>query len=370
MQAPTLQGVVLAAGLSSRMGALKPLLPVGGLPAVVRSSRAFTDIGVEPLVVLGYQAARIGRVLDEAGVRHVTNHAYERGMYSSVVKGVGGAPGDVDYVAVLPVDLPLVRAETVGRLVRAAARRRPAVVYPRHGGRRGHPPLLAADVRAVVLGADAPGGLREVLARFEARALDVDVDDEGVTIDMDDRDGHALVDGLAHREEVPDAAVCRRLLTTHRTPAVVRGHCTAVAEVAGALGRALNQVGACLHLGLLDAAARLHDIARERPDHANAGATCLVAAGYPRVAAAVAHHMDAPEPLPSIPGEAEVLYLADKLVRDATVVPLERRLADTLEHLAGDAAACGAARRRFRAAMRVAAEVERLTGRPVDRLVA
>jgi len=65
-----------------------------------------------------------------------------------------------------------------------------------------------------------------------------------------------------------------------------------------------------------------------------------------------------------------VLYLADKLVRDATVVPLERRLADTLEHLAGDAAACGAARRRFRAAMRVAAEVERLTGRPVDRLVA
>ncbi|MBM3146845.1 MAG: NTP transferase domain-containing protein, partial [Actinobacteria bacterium] len=59
MQAPTLQGVVLAAGLSSRMGALKPLLPVGGLPAVVRSSRAFTDIGVEPLVVLGYQAARI-----------------------------------------------------------------------------------------------------------------------------------------------------------------------------------------------------------------------------------------------------------------------------------------------------------------------
>ncbi|MBM3146727.1 MAG: NTP transferase domain-containing protein, partial [Actinobacteria bacterium] len=153
----------------------------------------------------------------------VTNHAYERGMYSSVVKGVGGAPGDVDYVAVLPVDLPLVRAETVGRLVRAAARRRPAVVYPRHGGRRGHPPLLAADVRAVVLGADAPGGLREVLARFEARALDVDVDDEGVTIDMDDRDGHALVDGLAHREEVPDAAVCRRLLTTHRTPAVHGG---------------------------------------------------------------------------------------------------------------------------------------------------
>lgn len=370
MRPPTVHGVILAAGLSSRMRTLKPLLPVGGRPAVLRCAWAFLDIGVEPLVVIGHQAARVAGVLDGAGVGHVTNHAYERGMYSSVVAGVSGAPDGVDYVAVLPVDVPLVRAETIGRLARAAARERPAVVYPRHEGHRGHPPLLSGDVRAAVARSDVPGGLREALATFGTRALDVDVDDAGVTIDMDDRDGHTLVDDLARREEVPDAVECRRLLDSHRTPHPVMEHCATVAEVAGMLGRALNQAGARLHLGLLEAAALLHDVARDRPDHAGAGAACLAAAGYPRVAAVVAHHMDVPEPLPAIPGEAEVLYLADKLVRDATVVPLERRLAETLDHFAGDEAACRAARRRFRAAMLVAAEVEQLTGRPVDRFVA
>ena len=38
--------ILLAAGLSSRMGAFKPLLDVGGLPALTRSIRVFTGLGL------------------------------------------------------------------------------------------------------------------------------------------------------------------------------------------------------------------------------------------------------------------------------------------------------------------------------------
>lgn len=49
-QGSVLSGVVLAGGLSSRMGEPKPLLPVGDVPAVVRCAEVLADIGLEPIV--------------------------------------------------------------------------------------------------------------------------------------------------------------------------------------------------------------------------------------------------------------------------------------------------------------------------------
>lgn len=365
----SLAAIVLAAGRSSRMGRLKQLLPVGGLPAVLCCARTFSDIGVEPLVVLGFEAARVAEVLDGAGVAHVTNHEHERGMYSSVRVGMDALGSAADWVAVLPADVPLVRAETVGQVARSAVSGAAHVVYPAHRRERGHPPLLSPAVRGAVLAAEPVGGLREVLADFGGQALDVSVPDRGIFLDMDDPRDYERIVGIAAREGVPAPAECRRLRDEWQVSVAIQAHCDAVAGVAVKLGRTLTQAGAHLNVRLLEAAALLHDAARGRRHHAAAGAAWLDAYGWPRVAAVVAQHMDiCPDPGVA-PGEAEVLYLADKLVRQVTVVSLPRRLEESLERYAGDAAACSSARRRLQTAMRLADEVERLTGRPLDRLL-
>lgn len=364
-----LSGVILAGGLSCRMGELKPLLPIGGTPTVLRCVETFTDIGVDPVVVLGFAAERIAEVLEGAGARYAVNPDYRRGMYSSVLTGLAAAGEVAEWTAILPVDAPLVRAETVGSLVRAGADRVCDVVHPSHAGRRGHPPLLRAAARRAVLRDLPQGGLREVLKTLDDRAFDVPVGDPAILIDMDDRGDHALVVELARVEGIPSADECLRLLERRGVEVSVRAHCLAVARVARALGRALNETGACLNLRLLGAAALLHDLARGRPDHAAEGAVDLAAEGLPRVAAVVARHMDTAEPRTTIPGEADVLYLSDKLVQDETVVPIERRLAVVSERFAGDDAALGAARRRLEVAARLASRVEGLTGRPLQRLL-
>jgi len=369
VNAAALRAVVLAAGLSSRMRELKPLLPLDGVPAVLRVAGAYRDVGLEAVVVLGSGAERVAPLLDAHGVRYVVNHDYEDGMYSSIRCGVRALPRDVCAFFVHPVDCALVRSETLSLLARSAREPATSVVYPVHDAERGHPPLVPAALRAAILAEEPKGGLKELLTRGEAGACDVQVDDPNVLLDMDDAGAYVRLAGLAARERVPEPAACRELLARLGTPAPVVAHSAAVADVARRLGAALRTSGVCLDLKLLAAAALLHDVARAAPAHAEAGADVLDAEGYPRVAAVARFHMQLPGPPPDLPGEREVLYLADKLTVGSRTIDLDgkRRRAEAL--FASDPAALDAARMRLEAARAIEARVAFLVGRPVAALL-
>ena len=342
MKAAAVSAVILAAGVSSRMGQLKPLLPLDGEPAVLTVVNAYRAVGLEPVVVLGFAAGRVAPALKAARVHFVVNLQYADGMYSSLRRGVRALPDDARAFFVHPVDCALVRSETLGALARRVGEPGTDVVYPVHGGRRGHPPLLPADLRDAILTEQPDDGLRGLLAREDSRSCDVAVDDPNVLLDMDDPAGYERLSGLAARERVPDGAACLELLERLGTPAPVVEHSEAVALVAGRLGRALRASGVCLDLRLLEAAALLHDVARAAPAHAEAGAAVLDAEGFPRVASVTRFHMELPAPPSYTPGEREVLYLADKLTVGGEIVDLERKAA----------ARRGALRRRPRGAER------------------
>jgi HD superfamily phosphodiesterase len=197
----------------------------------------------------------------------------------------------------------------------------------------------------------------------------VAVDDPGVALDMDEPPDYGLCCEAARRERLPRPEDRRRLMEQSGLSADAWEHADAVARVAAALGRALQAAGACLDLELLEAAALLHDVARDHPGHAAAGAAVLRGQGYPRIAALVALHMDVIESTPALPGEAELLYLADKLVLGDRLVSLEQRRARSLARFGGDDAARAAAVRRIEAALRIAARIERSTGRSLGELI-
>ena len=364
-----LRAVVLAAGLSARMGEAKPLLPLDGVPAVLRVAACYTAVGVEPLVVLGDRADRIVPILAEARVRHVLNPDYSAGMYSSVRCGVRGLPGETRAFFIHPVDCALVRSETVSLMARAADRAS-AVTYPVHGCARGHPPLVSAALRDTIIAGDPDGGLQALLKDREIDAADVPVGDPNVLLDMDDRAAYERLCRLAARERLPGPEACRELLERHATPAPVVAHAETVAAVAGRLGASLRVAGVCLDLGLLEAAALLHDVARAVSGHARAGADVIAEEGYPRVAALVRYHMELPGPPPPVPGETELLYLADKLTAGAGIAGLADKRRRAEARFAGDAEALAAARRRLDAAGVVAAQVERLAGLPLAEVAA
>jgi probable phosphoglycerate mutase len=350
------------------MGAAKPLLEVGGVPAVVRVAREYLQVGVRPLVVVGHGADEIVGVLDEEGVDHVFNGEYERGMYSSVVAGVRTLAPACRWILVHPADCVLVRAETIGKLCRRALSEYADVVHPIGHGRRGHPVLVSAGLVPTILQEEPAEGLRELLEGVPT-AFDVDVDDPGILLDMDDAADYELVQAMALRESVPGRLACEEMLARYRVPLDVGAHTRAVADVATRLGGALRAAAVPLSLDLITATAMTHDIARGRSDHAAEGAAILETEGYPRVARVVRWHMQLPGEPDDVPGEIEILYLADKLVMGVAVVSLRERLADAEDRFAGDDKARAAAVARLRAAEQVGSRVEGLTGQTLGAIV-
>ena len=192
--APRLSALVLAAGLSSRMCRLKPLLPLdpeGGQTPLGLCVGLFRAAGMgEVVVVTGHRDDEVGSAARAAGARVVHNPDYARGMYGSVRAGVAGLDAATDGFFLLPVDIPLVRTGTVRLLARAFAGKPASVLLPVFAGRRGHPPLLGRElIGRIQSSAEPAGGLRTLLDQVEAeqpeRVREVQVADRFILRDMD-----------------------------------------------------------------------------------------------------------------------------------------------------------------------------------------
>ncbi len=189
--------VVLAAGGSSRMGRTKALLPMpGGKTALASVVEACRGGGCSPLlVVAGADAEAVGAAARAAGATVVENGAWARGRSTSVKAALPHLPPGAPALLLFPVDHPLVGAPVVAALL-AAFRADPAAeaVLPVHGGRRGHPVLLAARLfpEIAALGDDEP--LHSVVRRPGRRAVAVPVEGDAVLRNLDRPGDHAVPD--------------------------------------------------------------------------------------------------------------------------------------------------------------------------------
>jgi CTP:molybdopterin cytidylyltransferase MocA len=191
-----LAAVVLAAGYSRRMGAFKPLLPFGSTTVIERVITIIREAGIETVrVVVGWNAEMLIPVLERCGAPWIRNEHFAEGMYTSIQAGVRSLPTDVRAFFLLPADMPLVRSATLRRIAAAWDERPRGVLYPSHQGKRGHPPLIAADYVPEILAAEPAGGLRELLGQNAHAARHVECADPGILIDLDTPDEYQQLTG-------------------------------------------------------------------------------------------------------------------------------------------------------------------------------
>jgi len=193
--------VVLAAGASTRLGACKALVDLGGTTPLARllaAGRACA--GAPPLVVAGAHHAEIERAAP-AGVEVLLNPDWAAGRLGGLALASAARP-DCD-LCVAPVDVPLVPPEVFAALCAAwdGAQSPPlgwlAPFVVRGDSERayGHPFLLgrALAARIASLGKDVP--LRELRAHA-APLMSIQVDSVAI---LDDLDTRADLDRLRRR---------------------------------------------------------------------------------------------------------------------------------------------------------------------------
>jgi molybdenum cofactor cytidylyltransferase len=178
--------VVLAAGLSRRMGRFKLLLPWHGrtvIESVVRTVEAATT--GEIVVVSGYRGDDVAAALQGTRARVVLNHDYATGeMLSSVQTGLQALGAATDAALLCLGDQPQIEADTIRRVLEAGAEdglRR--VVIPSYAMRAGHPILLPQGIWPAVM--QAAGTLNEALDPYRADFRYVVVDAPGILADLD-----------------------------------------------------------------------------------------------------------------------------------------------------------------------------------------
>ena len=183
--------VVAAAGLSSRMGAFKPLLPFDGSTVIGRCVANLRGAGAEEIVVVtGHRGEELAEALRGSGVRCVHNPDYARTqMFDSLRLGLRALSPGCDAVLLTPGDVPLVRRETI----RALLDERGGFACPVCGGRRGHPVALDAAFLPALLGWSGEGGLRGAVAALGIPVFPVETDDAGMLLDLDTPEDYGKV---------------------------------------------------------------------------------------------------------------------------------------------------------------------------------
>lgn len=186
--------ILLAAGKSRRMGCCKQLLPLGGSTVIARCIDALVAGGVgEIVVVVAEEGNEVAEAVRSYPVRVVVNPACEGDMSSSVRAGRDALAAESRTVIVSLCDYPLVSADTIKLLTVAAGDSPGSIVVPCYRKRRGHPLLVPRDVLDE-LGENQT--LRDLLRSDAGRICHIDVDDQGVLLDMDTPEEYQRICGI------------------------------------------------------------------------------------------------------------------------------------------------------------------------------
>lgn len=127
--------VLLAAGLSSRMGRNKLLLPYNGKTIIENTLLSILPLSKKVIVVTGNEREKIEKLLMPYDVEFVFNENYEKGQRGSTMRGLEHV-GDDDF-AILPSDLPLLSSEDASSLFDALNDF--SIVRPVYNSIPGHP---------------------------------------------------------------------------------------------------------------------------------------------------------------------------------------------------------------------------------------
>ncbi|HWE75881.1 MAG TPA: molybdopterin-binding/glycosyltransferase family 2 protein [Stellaceae bacterium] len=187
-QRAKIAGIILAAGRSSRMGAMnKLLIPIEGKPMVRRAAEAVLAAQLAPVVVVtGHQQELVEEALKGLPVIFLNNKDFAAGMSTSLRVGLDALPAQSDGALVALGDMPLITAAEIGQLVNAfnPVEGR-AIVVPTRRGKRGNPVLWARRFFDEMTAAGGDIGARHLFDTYPEAIVEVEMAGDAVLTDID-----------------------------------------------------------------------------------------------------------------------------------------------------------------------------------------
>jgi molybdenum cofactor cytidylyltransferase len=186
--------ILLAAGLSRRMGAAnKLLLPFQGKTMLETTLDHLLQVtNAEIIVVLGHEAEQIRPLLENYKVKVVFNPNFENGMTSSIQAGVNAASEQSAGFMTCLSDMPLIQAVDYQYLadvfldkIQSEPR---VIVQPVFEGKPGNPVIFSNIYKPDILSLNFPEGCKPIVQANRAYVHQVNINTDAVLRDADTED--------------------------------------------------------------------------------------------------------------------------------------------------------------------------------------
>lgn len=188
-RSPRIAALVLAAGMSRRMGATNKLLtPVDGAPMVIRAVDACLSSKAAPVVVVtGHESERVTQSLGrKRKITVVHNPDFAQGLSTSLARGLAAVPAECDGALICLGDMPRVRSAHLDRLIDAFnPLEGRAICVPTFQGKRGNPVLFARRFFAEMASVSGDVGARHLIGEHGDQVAEIEMGDPGVLLDVD-----------------------------------------------------------------------------------------------------------------------------------------------------------------------------------------
>ena len=183
-------GIIMAAGMSSRMGRPKQLLQVGSKALTAWVVEACLASELDRIVlVLGREADRVRSALNidpaDSRIKIVINDRYRQGMSTSLRAGLAAVKDEYPAVMFLLGDQPFIEADVINHLFDRFRQSDKDICVPVHRGRRGNPVIFGRDWYAELMGLSGDWGARHIISNHPDRVLAVEIDSPLFFFDID-----------------------------------------------------------------------------------------------------------------------------------------------------------------------------------------
>ena len=196
-----ISAVVMAAGMSTRMGRSKLDLSYGDSTIIGEVLRALDQGGVEEIVVVlgGHETSvKIASLEAVPRVRFVYNADYETTqMLDSFKVGLQNVDANTQAVFVVPGD-SIIRSGTVRALIRRFIIQPGKIYVPSFNMRRGHPWLISSRFRTELIELDSGKTFRDFLDMNKNKIIYINLESNEILMDIDTLKDYTSLNAHSH----------------------------------------------------------------------------------------------------------------------------------------------------------------------------
>lgn len=182
-----IEAVVLAAGLSTRMGRPKMVLPWGKITVIEKVITTLISAGVQRItVVTGGAEEDVTKAIQPYAVRRVFNPEYRNGeMLGSIRVGLQSLSEEIQAAMFVLGDQPQIEEEVIRQLLGTFYQTDAALIIPSYQMRRGHPWIVRRRLWTEILALPPSATMRDFFKRWDKEIFYVNVMTASILMDID-----------------------------------------------------------------------------------------------------------------------------------------------------------------------------------------